>query len=195
MNLILSIAALLLGPLLYGIGRRNRNAGRVLNALVVAAITAIICVHIIPEAWDVAGTSSILVLGAGALFPVVLEQMFRKAHDTAHLFIVALAAAGLVLHALIDGLALLPGTGHGTAWAIILHRLPVGMAIWWVVRPNFGTPIAIGMFIAVVLASTAGFVAGDEIFDFAEARSVALLQAFVAGSMAHVALFGVNHRH
>ncbi|MEL7186677.1 MAG: hypothetical protein AAFN50_09640 [Pseudomonadota bacterium] len=195
MNLILSIAALLVGPVLYGTGRRNPNAGRVLNALVVAAITAIICVHIIPEAWEVAGTSSILVLGVGALFPLLLERLFRKAHDTAHLVIVALAAAGLVLHAVIDGLALSPDTGHGTAWAIILHRLPVGMAIWWVVRPNFSTIIAIAMFAAIIVASTLGFLLGDAFFEIAEAESIALLQAFVAGSLAHVAMFGIKHRH
>lgn len=195
MNLILSIAALLLGPFLYGVGRRSQNAGRVLNGLVVAAIAAIICIHIIPEAWAVAGASSIVVLGVGAVFPVVLERLFRKAHDSAHLFIVALAAAGLLVHAVIDGLALLPDTGRGTAWAIILHRLPVGMAIWWVVRPNFGTTVAVTMFVGIVAASAAGFVAGDTLFDFAEAKSVALLQAFVAGSMAHVAMFGVTHRH
>lgn len=195
MNLILSIAALLLGPFLYGIGRRSRNAGRVLNALVVAAITAIICIHIVPEAWKVAGSSSVLVLAAGVVFPIILERLFRRAHDTAHLFIVGLAAAGLVLHAVIDGVALLPNAGHSTAWAIILHRLPVGMAVWWVVRPNFGTAIAAGMFIAVVVASAIGFLTGDAFYEFAEAKSVALLQAFVAGSMAHVAMFGVTHRH
>lgn len=195
MNLVLSIAALLLGPFLYGVGRRSRNAGRVLNALVVAAITAIICIHIVPEAWKTAGSISVLVLAAGVVFPIILERLFRRAHDTAHLVIVALAAAGLVLHAVIDGVALLPDAGHSTAWAIILHRLPVGMAIWWVVRPSFGTAIAACMFVAIIVASAVGFLTGDAFYDFADAKSVALLQAFVAGSLAHVAMFGVNHRH
>lgn len=195
MNLIVSIAALLLGPILFGTGRRNPNATRVLNALVVAAITAIICVHIIPEAWEVAGTTSIVVLVAGVAFPIVLELLFRKAHDTAHLVIVVVAALGLILHASIEGLALLPDADQGTAWAIILHRIPVGMAIWWIVRPNFGTPVAIGMLAAIIVASVFGYFVGDTFYEIAEAKSVALMQAFIAGSLAHVAMFGLNHRH
>ncbi len=195
MTLLLSIAALLLGPLLYGAMRRWPAARRIFDALVIAAIAVIVFLHIIPEAWEQAGYLAVAILVAGALFPMLLERLFRSAHETAHRAIVVIAAAGLLLHAVIDGLALLPATGSGVALGIILHRIPVGMAVWWIVRPNLGMKTAIAMFAAIVLATSIGYFAGEGIFDLANPRVVALLQAFVAGSLAHVAVFGVRHDH
>ena len=195
MTLILSLAALLLGPIIYALGRRWPTARRLLDALIVAAIAVIVFVHIIPEAWEQAGYLALVVVAVGAIFPIALERLFLRAHDTAHLTIVIVAAAGLVIHAAVDGVALLPATGSSLAHAIILHRIPVGMAIWWVVRPNLGTATALLMFSAIIVATAVGYYYGDEILDLGQSRSVALLQAFVAGSLAHVVIFGVKHKH
>ena len=126
---------------------------------------------------------------------MLLERLFRKASDTAHLVIVALAAFGLLTHALVDGVALLPESGTGLAHAIILHRLPVGMALWWAVRPNFGITISIIVFSLVILATAAGYLIGETIMEIADMRTIAMFQAFVAGSLIHVVIFGVRHHH
>ncbi len=195
MNLILSIAALLLGPAIYAVGRRNRIAKHVLHAAIVLTIAVIIAVHIIPEAIEHGGKVAIAVILAGLAFPILLERLFRKATDSAHLVIVGLAAAGLLVHAVVDGIALLPGSGKGLAYAIVLHRLPVGMAIWWAIRPNFGRVIAALAFSLIILATTAGYFVGDRIVELADERTLAMLQAFVSGSLIHVVVFGVKHDH
>lgn len=199
MTLILSIAALLLGPLIYAAGRKNKIARKLLDGLIVLSIGVIIFVHIIPEALAQGGAIAIVVIILGIAFPMLLERLFRKAADTAHLMIVAIAAIGLLVHAVIDGLALLPGNGVGSgsgvrlAHAIILHRLPVGMAIWWVVRPGLGTPVAVGVFALVIVATVTGYLMGENVVQMVETQTLALFQAFVSGSLIHIVIFGVKH--
>jgi hypothetical protein len=195
MTLILSIAALLLGPVIYTAGRRNRIAKRVLDALILLAIAAIVAVHVVPEALQHGGAMAVFVILLGLVFPMLLERLFRKATDTAHLFIVALAAAGLLIHAVVDGVALIPENGAALAYAIVLHRLPVGMAIWCVVRPNFGTGVAVGVFAVVIIATAAGYFVGGSIVELAETRTLAMLQAFISGSLIHVVVFRHGHHH
>ncbi len=195
MNLILSFAALLLGPLIYAAARENPLARRIFDALIVIAIAVIIAVHIIPAAMQHGGTLAITLLVLGIVFPLLLERLFKKATDAAHLVIVAIAAIGLLIHAIVDGVALLPQSGTGLAYAIILHRLPVGMALWWAIRPSFGKLIAISAFVLIGLATAAGYFVGESIVAVAEARTLAMLQAFVAGSLIHVVAFGVRHEH
>lgn len=195
MTFILSTAALLLGPIIYAVAGEHRISRRLLDALIVLSIGFIIVAHIIPAALQEAGNLAIVVILLGIAFPMVLERLFRKASDTAHLVIVALAAFGLLTHALVDGVALLPESGTGLAHAIILHRLPVGMALWWAVRPNFGITVSIIVFALVILATAAGYLIGETIMEIADMRTIAMFQAFVAGSLIHVVIFGVRHHH
>ena len=195
MTLILSIAALLLGPLIYAAARDNRWARGLLDALIVITIAVIIGVHIIPDAIRHGGTLAIILIVLGMIFPMLLERLFRQATDAAHLVIVAIAAVGLLIHATVDGVALLPRSGTGLAYAIVLHRLPVGMALWWAIRPTFGKTIAITAFALISLATAAGYFVGESIVEMADAKTLAMLQAFVSGSLIHVVAFGVKHKH
>ncbi len=195
MTLLFGIAALLLGPLIYTAAARQRRARHALDLVISLAIGVIIVVHIIPEAWQNAGMTALVFLAIGAIFPTALERLFRHAHQSAHLAIIVLASAGLILHAAIDGMALVPASGGALAWAIVLHRLPVGMAIWSLVRPNFGVVGAVIVLATITVATCAGYFLGNTLSAYAESTAVALFQAFVAGSLAHVALFGAKHRH
>jgi uncharacterized membrane protein SirB2 len=195
MTLVLSIAALLLGPAIYAAGRQNRMARRVLDGLILVSIAVIIAVHVVPEAVQHGGKLAFVVILIGLAFPLLLERLFRSATETAHLFIVALAAAGLLIHSVVDGVALLPENGTSLAYAIVLHRLPVGMAIWCVVRPNFGTVTAVSVFALVIGATVAGYFVGASVLELAETRTVALLQAFISGSLIHVVIFRHGHHH
>lgn len=195
MTLILSIAALLLGPLVYSASKPHTTARRILDGLILLTIGVIIATHVVPEAIHYGGTQAAIVILLGLAFPILLERLFRKATDTAHLFVVALAAIGLLIHALIDGIALLPESGTALAYAIVLHRLPVGMAIWCIVRPNFGTKITAALFLLVILATTAGYFIGAAIVELAQTQLMAMLQAFISGSLIHVVLFRDGHHH
>jgi hypothetical protein len=195
MTFVLSTVALLLGPIIYAAARDSAVLRPALNALVLITIAYIIGVHIIPEAIRHGGKLAVLVIVLGIAFPILLERLFRQATDAAHLVVVGIAGFGLLIHAIVDGVALLPESGKGLAYAVILHRLPVGMALWWAIKPNFGQTVTLIVFALVVLATASGYFVGESIVAMADIRMLAMLQAFVSGSLIHVVLFGVKHHH
>ena len=195
MFLALSIVALLLGPAVYTVGRRNRTARQILDGFIFITIAGIVTVHIIPEALAGGGTLAIAFLLLGIAFPMVLERGLHESFHAAHGLILALAALGLIIHSVLDGIALLPKQNHDLAWAVVLHRLPIGMAIWWSLRPNLGLTAAVAAFAMIIVATTASFVIGAPAVELAEARSIAWLQAFISGSLIHIVAFGVSHDH
>lgn len=208
----LSVLALLLGPFIYAWGRSRPTTKQLLDGFILVTVAGIVCVYIIPDAIAAGGRISILFLLLGLVFPVAIEKAFRHSVDRAHVFILLLAAVGLTVHALIDGIALLPGIGVTTAdetnvglkssilenrlaVGVILHRLPVGMAIWWSVRPGFGIAAAATTFALIIGATAAAYFLGAPVVELAELQSLAYFQAFVAGSLVHVVAFGVSHEH
>jgi hypothetical protein len=195
MFLALSIVALLAGPAIYTYGRRNRIARQILDGFIFITIAGIVTVHIIPEALAGGGDLAIAFLVLGLAFPVILERGLHDSFHAAHGLVLALAALGLVIHAALDGIALLPSDNNDLAYAVVLHRVPVGMAIWWSLRPNLGLAAAVIAFALIITASAASFVLGAPVVELAETRSIAWLQAFVAGSLIHIVAFGVSHDH
>lgn len=202
--LLLSILALIAGPYVFSLASRRPAAREGLEGFILVTLAGIICLHIVPEAWRIAGFASVATGLLGLAFPALLEGIFRQALSRAHLVVLAMAAAGIVVHAVLDGIALLPlvaeeAAGEETAdralaVGVIIHRLPVGMAIWWVLRPQFGTGVAISTFVVVIVTTVIGYLAGGRLFE-SSAWMLALFQAFVAGSLVHVALFGATHEH
>jgi len=212
MNLALSVIALILGPFVYLLGQRRPHARQMLDGFIFITIAGLVCVHIIPAAIENGGLYAILFLLLGLAFPIVIERYFEKSLHEAHVFILVLAALGLALHATIDGIALLPLDdpdqlasmsrgpwdflfGNQLALGVILHRLPVGMAIWWSIRASFGQRYAIAAFAMIIALTAAAYFLGEPVASLAETRSVAWFQAFVAGSLVHVVAFGVSHDH
>jgi hypothetical protein len=154
MLLTLSIVALLAGPAIYTLGKRNQVARQVLDGFIFITIAGIVTVNIIPEALANGGNLAILFLALGIAFPVVLERGLHDSFHAAHGLVLALAALGLIIHSVLDGITLLPVSDRKLAYAVILHRLPVGMAIWWSLRPNLGMSAAVAAF-AMIIGATA----------------------------------------
>ncbi|MFQ5609369.1 MAG: hypothetical protein ACE5F8_03775, partial [Woeseiaceae bacterium] len=108
MTFILSAVALFLGPFLYALGQKTPTARQILDGFIFITIAGIVCVDIIPQSISNGGVYAFAFLVLGLAFPVVLEKNFRKAVPHAHEVVLLLAAIGLILHAAIDGIALLP---------------------------------------------------------------------------------------
>jgi len=207
MFLLLSVAALVAGPFVYALGQERKAARQFLDGFVFITIAGIVCVHIVPSSLSVGGVWALLFLLLGLGFPGALERIFKRAVHQAHSFILFVAALGLVVHAVIDGLALLPVAepaqqglmaalwSNQLALGVILHRLPVGMAIWWSLRPQFGVGVAVVVFAMIIVATTLSYSFAGEILQMAETRSIAYFQSFVAGSLVHVVAFGISHTH
>ena len=192
MYFLLSTIALLAGPFVCILGRHNKMTERAVDVLIIAAIAWIIGVHIVPDAVQVAGWTALAFLALGMAFPYLLRRIFHLASNAMHTALLLIAALALVLHAVIDGIALLPGNGDQLGLAVILHRLPVGMAIWWTFRPAIGTKVAIAAFALIIIATALAVYFGGPVIELAESRMLVLFQIFVAGSLADMVIVGIR---
>ena len=195
MNFLLSTIALLFGPLVYAIGHRNAIARHILDALIVLTIAWIIGVHIIPESLSSGGVPALFFLLLGIAFPVLLKRVFHIATKATHIAVMIVAGLGLAMHAMIDGIALLPASGDGLALAIIVHRVPVGMALWWTFRPALGTTMTVVAFLLIVSATGLAYFLGAPVVEMAESRTLALFQAFVSGSLIDLVVVGIYRKY
>lgn len=75
---------------------------------------------------------------------------------------------------------------------VLVHRIPVGVAIWWLVRGPLGLLGALCTVLAMSGVTAGGYLfAGSQLGAAATDTTSALLQALFAGSLLHVVL----HRH
>lgn len=235
MLLVLSLVALALGPVLYGVFREMVAVRRSLDGFLFVAIAGLVVVHIVPEVYEIAGLQAIGFLALGIAFAFGVERRPLLKGGDRYVWVVMLGALGLALHAAMDGIALLPGDllhghdhDHGEsadsshsheeglhsheeglhsheggldelltnhlALGVILHRIPVGMAIWWTLRPIMGTAIAAGALALIALATSAAYLFGEPVIHLMQTSAVASFQAFVAGTLLHVIVFSSIRR-
>ncbi|MEM7352024.1 MAG: hypothetical protein AAF657_14585 [Acidobacteriota bacterium] len=80
------------------------------------------------------------------------------------------------------------------ALAVILHRLPMGVAVWWLAVPILGRRAAILLLGILIGATVLGFtIAGRVLVDFSM-PGIAIFEATIAGMLLHV-IMGHEHGH
>jgi zinc transporter ZupT len=195
--LIAAIAAVAAGPALVALTARSQRAAWLLDGLVVVAIGGLVAGHTLPHAiedggWAAAGLALFALAGPG-----LLERLLdRQAHDIEQLAL-ALALGGVLFHAMLDGAAISgagvepTGGAEVLGLAIVLHRFPEGMGIWWLVVRSHGPRWALVCMIAVALATVAGYGGAASLIEGASPVALASFRALVAGSLLHVI---VHHR-
>ncbi|MDC0111229.1 MAG: hypothetical protein QNK73_07250 [Emcibacteraceae bacterium] len=213
MSLFLSIVSMLLGPVVYSAANYVKNLREILDGYIFITIICLVCFHIIPEAYEIGGNLIIPFMLIGLLLPVTMEFFFQRALKKTHVVTLMIAMLGLAIHALIDGISLSPdivihshdhGHDHGVfnnlfenhlALGVILHRLPVGMAIWWSIRLYFSTRVALTVFTIITLFTTIGYMYTALVVDILNSAAIAYFQAFVAGSLLHIMSMGTVYEH
>ena len=117
----------------------------------------------------------------------------HAAHRYAYADDAAIVASlsGIALHALLEGAAfagdpIAAPDRTAFAVAVALHRVLLGLVIWWLVRPRHGPILAALAVAAVPVVTVAGYLVGGELGMAGEGPGVALYQAFVAGTLLHV---------
>lgn len=194
LNLLLaSLLALAVGPLLV---RAFGNRGGVVAALdgfVLVMLSGLVLMLILPHTFVVAGWWALPAAAFGLVAPTLFERLPFLSRSIAdrHAMVMVPALAGLALHAFADGAALTthssdhPGAPEDfLALGVLVHRVPLGLIIWSRAGARAGSVLLLWIAVASVL----GYFAGGAGLELLSLGSVALFQAFVAGSLLHVAL-------
>lgn len=210
MLLIASIAALLIGPVLYQFSRVGARAFNILEGFSFITIAGLLCFGILPQAISAGGIFAWVVLVIGLVFPILLERLFHALAKQVHLLILSLGMIGLAIHAGIDGMVLAAGQLAGTSmeswWhggrhdgsqslaiAVVLHRFPLGLAVWYLLSPTLGRAFAIAVLVALAGATAVGYTVGPDFVSSLQGSGIAWFQAFVAGSILHVIIYETGH--
>jgi hypothetical protein len=202
--LSLSIAALVAGPVVYIALRRYPALDRGFQWVIAASIIYLVGFHVLPEVSEVIGSWVAWPLAIGGmLLPYLAERFSESRKLGSHSVALGLALVGLFLHATTDGVALglesMPHEAHdhhhhhhdhGIGWAVVLHRIPVGAAVYGIfLRRSQG--FAIAAFGSIVVATLVGFFFGAPLVGVLGAGPVNAFQAFAGGVLLHV----VFHKH
>ena len=189
-----SIVLLAIGPLLAHFSRQTRTALAALDSFALITVGGLVLLHVLPHALVEEGWVAAAVALAGFIGPFTVERLGEKMSRAGHHVLVALVAFGFIPHALLDGVALSiepaeAAAHHGPSllpFAVVFHRLPVGFAIWWIVRPNQGAAKATAVLATISIATVAGYLLGDSYLGSFQSRGFVLLEALVSGALLHV---------
>lgn len=196
--LLLSTLALLVGPLLHRILRQAGWAMAALDGFVLVVVGGVVLGRLLPHAYAQAGWPAIFVAGVGYFAVRQLERLQRLGGHHAHDAALLLGVLGFALHELLDGVALATGSGdpHGAGaaeatadhllpLAIVLHRVPIGLALWWLMRPRLGTWWTLVGLAFVAATTVVGYVLGAKIPTF-DGLWPGIFQGLVAGALLHL---------
>lgn len=190
--LIASVFALGVGPLIYQTFGPMRRTDRIVSGFILIVITATLFIEVLPLTFNIIGYLAIALALLGFIGPTLIEKLFSKSANKTHLLTILLGISGLVLHASIDGAALQGANSNdhheNLSIAIILHRLPVGLTIWWLLKPLIGERYALLTLVAMAAATSGGFVLSMQLNEYHTSSAFAALQAFISGSLMHVIL-------
>jgi zinc transporter ZupT len=202
-SLLASIVALGVGPVAYRLVNKSQShrARVALDMVIIVAVAGIVLLHILPDCFEVAGWPAVVVLVLGLLAPTLIEMWLRRIAGTAHAVVGAIIVVGIAIHAMMDGVGLAVShsghhhVAHGLPLAIALHRIPVGLILWWLVRQRLGVRAAVAVLAGIGVTTVLGYVAGNAIAAGMESAELALFQAAVAGALLHVAVHQREHVH
>ncbi len=187
--LLASFFVLASGPLLVRVASRSPVASATLDGFSMGAVVLLVMVHLLPPVLERLGPWALLALLIGLLLPRLFHRFEPGALTrSAQGVTVALVILGLAIHAAFDGAALpMPGPeGRALRIAVVIHRLPLAMLIWSLMRGRFGIRIGFLSLTALGVFSALGLYAGNTLLGVLDADGVAAFQAVMVGSLLHL---------
>jgi len=191
--LVLSVLALLAGPLIYQWLQQGGLIARTLEHGIAVALAIILLLILLPDTWRSIGQIGLLLTLVGYLLPGIIEKVRHNLASSTHLITLVVAVFGLLLHSLLDGTGLAGSqlrSDTALPLVIIVHRLPVGIAIWLMLQPVAGRSITIVTLLVVSAATVMGYLLAGSLLPAANASTPYYIQALILGAVAH----GLIHR-
>ena len=197
MQLVASILALGVGPILDTTSRPGGPARAALDAFTFVAMLGLILGNIIPEAFARAGWMALGVAVLASFGPTFFEQRIRGLAERAHSAAIALGATGLIVHGTFDGMALVD-LGGNSGWnalaiGVVLHRVPAGLTLWWLFRPRYGRLRAQLILAGLAVTTVAGFIGAESLKGRVTESQEGLFMALVGGALLHVVMHRTGH--
>ncbi|MBI2377203.1 MAG: hypothetical protein HYV07_24600 [Deltaproteobacteria bacterium] len=187
-----AIAALAVGPLFLARLKHARLLAAV-DGFVLGSIGSLVLARVLPDALARGGSSAVLAAVVGMALPLLADSRSRAAERGTLFF----AVVALTAHAALDGAALTSVSDPGLAVSVVLHRVPSGLFVFWMIKPRRLALLVLGL---DALATTTGFYVGERI-EVLHGPWSSLLSALVAGSLLHVVaahgpeLVSIDQRH
>ncbi|WP_445946879.1 metal transporter [Shewanella sp.] len=190
--LIASCIALLFGPLFYRFFSSGNGLQKGLDGFIFVSLGGLVLIHILPELLEHGGFITLVFVMLGLWGPTASERIFHRYSEITHNVTLTLGVAGLLLHTITDGGAMVLAQQDGNsillALGVVMHRLPVGFAVWWLLRPHLGARWTCAILAAIMFFTGVGYFAGEQLLDQLSLDNTVYLQAFVTGSILHVVL-------
>lgn len=185
--LIFSLLALAIAPVIYRVADRAAMALAALDGFVMVTIAGLAAVHIIPHSVQHGGFWVIGIAALGFLGPGWAEHALHRSADRVHSITLLLAVLGLLLHGFFDGVGLAAPLEHESMLgiAVLLHRLPVAITLWWLLKPR-DKGVATGVLCGLALMTIGGYATADALAPVLDSTWLAYVQALIAGSVLHV---------
>ncbi len=191
MNILLANLTLLIGPILYRVVSGSKKILELIDGFVFIAIGGLVLEHLAPSAVGSNGLYVVLLAVLGFLGPNLLENYLSRSGSKKgkeiHKGALFFALFGFCIHLALDGAALVESKEASLNSAIIIHRLPVGLTIWYLLRPHFGLVFAAFSILTMMVMTCLGYYwfeghVGQNIY-------LELIQAAAAGAILHVVVF------
>lgn len=190
--LILSVLLLLAAPLLAKLVSRAPALKGGLDGFVLVTVIALITITLLPEALDNGGLIGLAIAVIGFLLPWMAEALFHRAEEITHRVIMLIAALALVVHAASDGAILAfakdAESGAFVQTGVLLHRVGVAIAVWWLLRPVLTTVGGIAVLAALGAMTVVGYLMVIFAGEWYNVPLIGYWQAFAAGSLFHVVM-------
>ena len=189
---LISLVPLIAGPLFVRGLQASPWTARALDAFVLVAVSGLVFLHILPHGLSEGGSWAAVAAVAGLFLPILAEGAQHRSRSLTLSPTLVLALGLLTIHGMLDGVALAAphrDVEHGEllAAAVVLHRLPAGLAVWWVARPRLGTQGALAVVSVLVFGTSVGYVAARTGFDtLFHGHTWHIVQTLLAGSLIHV---------
>jgi hypothetical protein len=190
--LILSVLVLIAAPLLARLVGRLPTIKAGLDGFVLLTVVGLITITLLPEALSRGGLIALLIAVLGFTLPWIAEFLFLRSEEMTHRVVMLIAALALVVHAASDGAILAFASkaagGHFLSAGIILHRVGVAIAVWWLLRPVLTTVGGLAVLAALGAMTIVGYFMVYFAGEWYEMPLVGYWQAFAAGSLFHVVM-------
>jgi uncharacterized membrane protein YraQ (UPF0718 family) len=208
--ILIVVAVLMLAPapLLWPFARRYPVIPAAIDGFAIVAVCGLVLLELLPQAMLSVGWPALLLAATGFSLPMLMERHGGQLGRQSHTWITFMGIFGLVLHSMVDGVALVlheSGADHhhdhgaeglnSSVLAVLVHRLPVGLAVWGLMEPRFGRRAALAALGIDAIATTTGAFAGGLVRPMMHSTMFMVFQSFLSGALMHILLHTHSAAH